>query len=216
MNRPPEAVAGRIAGIREDLPAGERVLWQGSPRWRALARDAFHLHQVAAYFALLCLASTLLALHEGRPPSAGLLPAAFGASACGLLALLAWMNSRATIYAITSGRVFMRIGIAVPISVNLPLARIDSAGLALRRDGTGDLPLEVEPAAHLAWLHLWPHVRPWQLRHPEPMLRGVPDARHVAAVLASALREAHGRRPRGPATASAPAAPAATLACQET
>ena len=43
-----------------------------------------------------------------------------------------------------------------------------------------------------AWLLLWPHVRPWRMRHPEPMLRSLPDAAHVAAILAPALTAANG------------------------
>ena len=39
-------------------------------------------------------------------------------------------------------------------------------GCACTRDGTGDLPLQLHAGEHLAWLHLWPHVRPWRTAHP--------------------------------------------------
>jgi hypothetical protein len=193
----------RIEGIREDLPAGEHVLWQGAPDWRSLARHAFHLSEVAIYFALLSAASALAAWADGRPLGNALLPAGLGAAACMMLALLAWMSSRTTIYAITTGRVFMRIGIALPLSINLPLRRIEAARLALRAGGCGDIPLFLEPAAHLAYLHLWPHARPWCVKRPEPMLRSIADAAHVAGILSGALQAV-----QPDATAAAPAAPA--------
>ena len=40
-------------GLPEPLPAGERLLWQGSPAWRALAADALHWRKIALYFVLL-------------------------------------------------------------------------------------------------------------------------------------------------------------------
>ena len=40
-------------GLPEPLPAGERVLWQGKPDWKRLANEAFHVRQVAVYFALM-------------------------------------------------------------------------------------------------------------------------------------------------------------------
>ena len=40
-------------GLPEELPAGEAILWQGSPDWRRLARSAFHVDLVAGYFAVL-------------------------------------------------------------------------------------------------------------------------------------------------------------------
>jgi hypothetical protein len=192
----------RIDGINEDLPAGECVLWQGAPDWRSLARHAFHLREVAAYFALLAAASALAAWAEGRPASSALLPAGLGAAACGMLASLAWMSSRTTIYAITTGRVFMRIGIALPLSINLPLRRIEAARLALHADGCGDLPLCVEPKAHLAFLHLWPHARPWRVRRTEPMLRSIAGAARVAQILSEALQTAHAAAPGAKAHAA--------------
>ena len=40
-------------GLPEPLPKGERMLWQGSPEWRILARDALHTRQLSIYFAVL-------------------------------------------------------------------------------------------------------------------------------------------------------------------
>jgi hypothetical protein len=36
---------------------------------------------------------------------------------------------------------------------------------------------------HIAWLHLWPHARPWHLTRTQPMLRALPQVADVAALL---------------------------------
>jgi hypothetical protein len=180
-----------IEGIREPLPEGERVLWQGAPSWRALSVRAFHIRKVAIYFGLLLAWRLAASLSDGQTFTAALaasvglvIVAAFG---LGLLALLAWLSARTTIYAITSRRVMLRIGIALPIFVNLPFKGIDGAALRTFGDGTGDLPLQLEDDVRLAWLHLWPHARPWLLKQPQPMLRGLRDPQQVAAVLQGAI-----------------------------
>ena len=55
------------------------------------------------------------------------------------------------------------------------------------RDGSGDIPLGVSDSKRVSYLLLWPHIRPWRLRTPEPMLSSVPDAAQVAAKLSEAL-----------------------------
>ena len=52
---------------------------------------------------------------------------------------------------------------------------------------------------------MWPHVRPWHLANPQPMLRGVADAQKVAAILARALIDADPTR-AGQVQAATPAA----------
>ncbi|MFX5358882.1 hypothetical protein ABTD15_19355, partial [Acinetobacter baumannii] len=54
----------------------------------------------------------------------------------------------------------------------------------------GDLPLAVGGERRLAFLLLWPHVRPWRITKVEPMLRCVPEAGEVAMLLANALKSA--------------------------
>ena len=71
------------------------------------------------------------------------------------------------------------------------------------RGGTGDLPLTLLGPDRIAFLHLWPHARPWRLGKPEPMLRCVPQAALVARVLTEAWSQATG------VAASAAAVPAA-------
>ena len=47
-------------GLPEALPAGERILWQGSPDWRALGNEAFHLKRLAQYFVLMLVVQAVL------------------------------------------------------------------------------------------------------------------------------------------------------------
>jgi hypothetical protein len=190
----------RIVGVREDLPTGERVLWQGAPHWRSLALQAFHVRKVAIYFAVLIALQVWLRAADGIALSAAIggatMLAIAAAGTVGLLAFLAWAASRTTIYAITNRRVFMRIGIALPVFFNLPFKGIESAAVRVNADGTGDIPMALEPGAHLAYLHLWPHARPWQVKRPEPMLRAIPNAQAVAAILSQALAGAAGVAPQ--------------------
>ncbi|MBN8494664.1 MAG: PH domain-containing protein [Burkholderiales bacterium] len=183
-------------GLPEALPAGERLLWQGSPDWRALARRAFHLRKLSIYFAVMVLlragfvysdTGSLLAALRATPG-----PLALAALALGLVGLLAWLSARSSVYTITDKRVVMRIGIVLTLTFNIPLRRIATAGLHLDASGTGDLPLALLPPDHIAYLHLWPHARPWHLARPQPMLRSVPEAARVAQLLSQAWTEATG------------------------
>ena len=109
--------------------------------------------------------------------------------AVGLLALLSWLCSRTSVYTITSRRVVMRIGVALPTAINIPFTMIAAAWLA-PADGTGNISLALNCEERIAYSNFWPHVRPWRLARPEPMLRGIADARGVASLLAKALSEA--------------------------
>jgi hypothetical protein len=206
-----EQTCERIDGIREDLPPGEHILWQGKPTFSSLARRAFHVRQVALYFSVIAACTGLSAWYDGQSMMAVLLPVALGTVACLMLSCMAWMSSRTSIYAITTGRVFLRVGMALPLDVNLPLRRIESAGLALHKDGSGDITVTLESRAKVAYLHLWPHARPWRLKRPEPMLRSLAGADAVADILSRALQAAHtaaNEDLRVPGSADAEARPA--------
>ncbi len=183
-----------VRGLPARPPAGERILWQGSPTGKALARRAFHVRGVAIYFLVLMAwrAASNVADGHGAVDTIlavlGVLPLAL--AGLGVLALLGWLNARATVYTITDRRVVMRFGVALPMTVNLPFTRIDAAGLAVHRDGTGDVTLTLLGSDRIAWLHLWPHVRPWHLARPQPMLRGLSNPQAVAGVLGNALQAA--------------------------
>jgi hypothetical protein len=184
-------------GLPERLPEGEKILWQGSPDWQAMARRAFHLRQVAVYFALMLALRGGVALADGASVADALLKMLWllplAGLGLGLLALLAWLSARGTVYTLTSKRVVMRIGIVLTVTYNLPLKRIASAHLAPMASGHGDIALALAGKDRIAWMQLWPHARPWRLARPEPTLRAVPDAAQVAQRLTVAWQAATGQ-----------------------
>jgi len=180
-----------VPGLPENLPPGEHILWQGAPRWWDLAQRVFHIRAVAGYFALLVLVRSWMKLQEGGSHAAlisllSLLPLAL--IGLGLLALLAWLSGRTTLYTLTNRRVVFRIGIALPMAINIPFSAIASAGVRLGAGGTGDIVLTLTGKTRIAYSNLWPHVRPWRFKSPEPLLRTIGDAEAVAALLSAALR----------------------------
>jgi len=181
-----------IPGLPHELPPGERLLWQGRPQWRGLAQHTFQVRWLAAYFTVFIIARGVFALQEGQGLGRALLMCAMvlplAALCIGLLSLLAWLNARATVYTITSRRVVMRFGIAFPMTFNFPFKRMAAAGLKTRKDGTGDITLHLAGPDRIAWLHLWPHARPWHFAKAQPMLRALADAAPVATLLANAVR----------------------------
>jgi hypothetical protein len=203
-------------GLPEPLPVNERLLWQGGPDWRRLAIDAFHVRKVALYFALILLARGGFVLSDGGGAAKALIAmlwlTPFVAFAVGALLALAWMTGRTTIYTITSKRVVMRIGIVLTVTFNLPFKHIAGAGLRLTRDGHGDIPLQLTAGNRIAFLHLWPHVRPWRIGRPEPMLRALPEAQRVAGILTAAWQAATGTSAASSATPAAASRSAAPVA----
>lgn len=183
-----------IPGLPAMPPEGEHILWQGAPDWRTLAKNVFHIRAVATYFALLMIwrcATTLIAGGDHRSALLSLLaPLPIALIGVGLLALLARLSARSTIYTITNRRVVLRIGIALPTAINVPFKLISAASLRVAADGTGDIPLALTEGSNIPYSNLWPHVRPWQLRQAQPMLRAIPDAARVAELLGAALRDA--------------------------
>lgn len=194
-----------VRGLPERLPKGERMLWQGEPRWQTLAFQVFHVRLVAVYFALLYAWTTATAMADGAAIGAalgeGLVLVPVAAAAIAVLCGLAWLTGRTSVYTITDRRVVLRIGIALPVTFNLPFEKIGQAGVRRFPSGAGDISLSLAGRDRLAWLHLWPHVRPWRLRRAEPMLRAVPHVDRVAEILGRALVAYHGGRavmPTGP------------------
>jgi len=191
-------------GLPGPLPTGETVLWQGAPDWWSLARRVLHVHQVAAYFTLLlawAIGSAVLRLGVTDPaivPTLLLVPLAL--MAVGMLVLFAWLVARTTIYTLTSRRVVIQFGVALPMTVNIPFRLVNSAALKCSPDGCGDVALALGDGTRLAYLIMWPHVRPWHLTRTEPALRAVPNANEVARILSRALAASAGQ-PVAPAPA---------------
>ena len=179
-----------VPGLPEELPDGEYMLWQGAPDWKVLARRAFHLQLLGVYFLLLLMAKATLELVSGANLLAALqsaLPLAIlGLCAAGLFALYARLIAGSTLYTITNKRLVMRFGVALPMTINLPFSRIHSAAVKCSADGYGDIPVTLEEGQKLSYIVMWPNVRPWHLKRPEPMLRAIPDAIKVAEILADA------------------------------
>ncbi len=137
-----------IRGVPAPLPEGETILWQGAPGFRGLVIRAL---QCAEGRALLRTADALAfgaAVASGQARTVGfgqamvLLP--FAIAAIGILALIAWGYARTTVYTLTSRRLLIRSGIAIPVTLSLPLSKIASASVKLFGDGTGDIPVKVE------------------------------------------------------------------------
>jgi len=178
-------------GLPEVLPSGERLLWQGSPQWRALALEVFHVRKLAIYFGLILLARAGFVFADGGGVVAVLKSwawlAPISAMAVGIMLALAQLAARTAVYTITDRRVIMRIGIVLTVSYNLPFNRIEAAGLMLRgRDGHGDIPITLNKGEQIAILQLWPHARPWKLARPQPMLRGLANVNEVGRILTRA------------------------------
>lgn len=204
-------------GLPAPLPPGERILWQGRPCGFGIAFRALHLRLVGLWFVGLALWAALppaLAGRSGEALSLALPTLAGGAGALALLALLGWLSASTTTYTITNRRVVMRVGIALPMTLNLPLGLIESAAARVHGDGSADLPLRLRTGNRVAYLHLWPHARPWRVSRPEPMLRSIANGSEVAGILARALA-AHRETPEeaaGPVVLRPRVAPAPRLA----
>jgi hypothetical protein len=207
-------------GLPEVLPADERLLWQGSPDWKALARRAFHLRKLALYFLLVVGLRLGVVINDGGGFTEVLRSLAWtlplAALGLGLVAGVAWLAARNTAYTITDRRVVMRIGIVLTVTFNLPFSHIRAAGMHLEADGTADLPLTLGEQDNIAWLQLWPHVRPWRVGKPEPMLRCVPEGQRVAQILAQAWSDATGQAAGQSLPTTLQAGPAASAPNQTT
>lgn len=187
-----------VRGLPQMLPRGERMLWQGAPSARALARDALRVRWVGGYFVLLFLWRTG-ATSVDRPLAQAALEQAFflvlGAAAVGLLYAIAWAQARATVYTVTDARVVMRVGAALTMTVQFPYRWIGAADVRRAHDGTGTIALRTTGETRFSYLLLWPHARPWRVNPPQPALRCIPDVDAVARMLAEAVAS-HGAMPQ--------------------
>jgi hypothetical protein len=191
LHQSPEHEFEAAHGLPEALPASERILWQGSPRAQDVARQVMHVGAIAGYFGVLLAWRGISAFHDGASIGEALLSALWllplPLLALGLLGAMAWLVSRTSVYTITDRRVVLRIGVVLNVTFNLPFARIDAVGLRTHRNGSGDLSLLLGESDHIAYVHLWPHARPWHLRRTQPTLRCIPQVERVAALLSTAI-----------------------------
>lgn len=187
-----------IPGLPGRLPPGEAIIWQGTPDWRGVARGVFHTRAVAVWFLLV---ASMAFVAGGTGLSGALVTLGVALLGLGVLAVLARVQAKSTIYTLTNKRVVMRFGVALPKCVNVPLALVGTADA--KPAGTGMVDVSLTPTVRfpLAYLQMWPHVRPWKFGSPQPMLRSVPEA--FLPLLADALAKADPAR--AAATQSAPA-----------
>jgi hypothetical protein len=178
-------------GIPAPLPEGERLLWQGGPRWQSLAVRAYHVRKVAVYFGILVLWRAAVGLGNAHSFAAVALSCLFilflGSVAFGVLCLLAYLNARSTVYSITSRRVLLRHGVAVQLTMNVPLKFVETAALRPFADGTGDIALTLPRSERIGFVISWPHLRPGRFTRPQPSLRALVDAKEAADILSAAL-----------------------------
>ena len=119
-------------------------------------------------------------------------PLALAALLLAFLLGVAWGYGLTTVHTITNRRVVIRSGVAFQITFNLPFTVIREAGLRVHRDGSGDIPLQLDGSAHIAYLHIWPNARPWRFTNVQPMLRNILEPKAVAELLAASLMAANG------------------------
>lgn len=186
-------------GLPERLPASERMLWQGSPQAWSMALHVFHVRKIAIYFAILMAIAAIAEFSSGGgfADALGAISwlALLGGVAVGLLTYLARLSAQSTIYTITDKRVVMRVGIVLTLTFNLPLNRISAAGFRPFTDGSGDIAITLAGNDKIAYVHLWPHAKPWRYSQPEPMLRCVAHADQVAKILVDAWKVRAGSQP---------------------
>jgi hypothetical protein len=182
-----EAVPG-VPGI---LPAGERLLWQGGPEWLSFFQRGLPLRAVLGYFGFIAGWRFVSGWSETGSLQFAAISALWILPLCltvvAIMAAFAYAVTRTTIYTITDKRVIFRFGLAVPVAINVPFAKIATADLNTFADGTGHIPLKIFGVDRFSFFLLWPHARDWQITHPQPMLKSVPDCTKVAEILGGAL-----------------------------
>lgn len=205
-----------VPGLPERLPAGETLLWQGAPEPAGLTRRAMGLRGVAIYFAAMLCLQAGLGLNAGQELGAVGFGLAVSASIAlvglGLLYAIGRASARAAIFTITDKRVVMRVGIALPMTINIPFSVIEGLARQQHADGTEDLVLSILKPHRLSYIALWPHLRVSHPLNPKPMLRALPQSQGVAQLLARALAASAGQPAPAIAEAATPAPRAAGAA----
>jgi putative photosynthetic complex assembly protein len=149
-----------IRGVPHPLPEGESLLWEGAPDARAVATHVFHWRPLVGYFGVVLLLWMVAAEAPVGSPAfrAGLLPRlALAVVAVAVAVGTAAAVARTTWYAITTHRIVLRIGMVLPMTINLPFTLLQSADVGVFRDGTGQLRLVLARPHRLAYIALWPH-----------------------------------------------------------
>jgi hypothetical protein len=199
-----EEARARITGVEEPLPPGESLVWEGQPDVKTVAFRVLYLRAILVYWALIAAGFLAAGALGGR--GSGNLAAdlvwlmVVAAVGSGLIFGLAAAIRSSTTYALTDRRVVIRMGVAFPSVLNLPLHRIDSVDVRVTgkdREGreVGDLVLTPAGGERVGWLYLWPHVKPWAWRDPVPAFRAIPEAAYVGKLAARHAKARLDERP---------------------
>jgi len=179
----------RITGVEESLPPGETVIWEGAPEPLPLALRVLYLRALLFYWVLVAIGFLAFSAASGRALGALVADLTWLLVVAGVGSGLLWGLARAirrtTTYALTNRRIVIRMGVAFPSVLNLPLSRIDSVDLRSLGGGVGDVVLTPVSEDRIGWLYLWPHVKPWAWRDPLPAFRAVADAEAVGRRIAT-------------------------------
>lgn len=188
------------------LPEGERVLWQGKPAPFGFLKQIFHVQIMVAYVGLLlgwCLVTGARTGHLGEAALTALRYAGLSGGALIVFAALAWGLAWSTTYTITTARVIVEYGMALPKSVSIPFASVDGAQMRAAGRAAGDLVLDLRTGEKVSYLLMWPHVRPGSLMRAQPMMRALNDVSAPAQILSRALAASAGMMPMPLADVSA-------------
>jgi hypothetical protein len=189
-------VQARIEGVGEPLPVGEALLWEGRPDVRLLALRVFHLRLLLVYWGVVAAGFVAWGLAAGRGGGALAADLAWlalvGLVGTGVIFALARAVRRSTTYALTDRRVVIRMGIAFPSVLNLPLRQLDAVDLRSLGNDAGEVVLTTAGDARIGWLYLWPHARPWHFREPAPSLRALRGAEAVGRRIAAEVARVRG------------------------
>ena len=186
-----------VRGLPTALGAGERVLWRGAPGLRALLAHVFHLRLLAAYFGVLVLAAIAARWNAGATShavlSVGLFCAALSAFVLALTAAYAYGIARTTLYTLTNTRLVLRVGVALSMTVTVPLSCIDGASCRKRNGAAGYISMALARGHRVSWLLMWPHARLARGLRAELVLRALPDMERASRALAGALAAESGQ-----------------------
>ena len=178
-----------VEGLPDYLPEGETMVWRGRPTVAAMARRVFFIPHLALYFGLLIAGHTVYRLMEGvsgvQVMGTFVWQAGLAATVLVLLAWLARSYAASVIYTLTSERLVIRSGVALPMMVNIPIEQITAADMRVYRDGTGDIVLTPVADRKLHWVLLWPNVSAWYSRPIRPLLRGLAEPHRAADAFAA-------------------------------
>jgi Bacterial PH domain len=178
-------------GLPDHLPEGERLIWQGRPEWKHLAINAFHVRKVALYFGAIILGQAAYKLQHGATPFEAVqsIPIIFGLglTACLMLLALSYASAKTSLYTLTNKRCMMKVGLALPVIINVPFRQVDGVAFATTSGSSGNICFKTSGETRLAYLMLWPHCKPWHMAKPQPAFRDIPDVEVVAQKLAFTL-----------------------------